>query len=743
MGAARPIPLARRSAAALAERWLLPALLVLAALACSPELGDSFELPKLAVLKLGLAVALLALLLGARLAGDVARGAAGLVVGAYLAVNGAATLAAVEPRSALLGSYGHDQGLLTLLVGAAFFLLAASWIHDEAALARLAAALAAVASAQALYALAQHLGLDPLGWPAQFDGRRTSGTIGHPNALGEFFALALPLGGWLVLRQRGLRRDLLLWSLGLQLVALALTQARAAWGVVALQALLAALLRLRAAHRFTRLLLLVPQATALALFAALLLAPPLATQADAAVSGIVPRGEPLLARALLWRSALALVAERPWLGWGPDSFALVYPRHRVAELDALEAAVGQDDAVHNTLLRVATSSGLLGLGAYLAVQAALLARVLPTLDPPAPPGRRMALLALLLSWGSYTPLFATGESRILTEWLFWLLGGAALGLALGARCPRTPSGVWDVPKPPTPGRRRGLARAAAALLGALLALEALSALAADAAFGQSVLHRADATGDVVVTWAEWAATLRPFEPVYQRELGLALADRARQTGDRAGLAAALARLATASSLQGGRNVETLLDLARARLEWDLVEAQPSAVPLEFAQRALALDPANPLLYADAADLALRQGRLDEGRQYWEAARSRARSPDALLRVGEVGLRLGEPLAARMALREAARREWRRPLQAEVYRVWGAAALAAGLPEEAAQAYGEALRRDPGDVEARVQRAQALAEAGRREEASREARAALRLAPDNPQAAALLVRLSAP
>src|SRR5579884_2218083 len=152
---------------------------------------------------------------------------------------------------------------------------------------------------------------------------------------------------------------------------------------------------------------------------------------------------------------------------------------------------------------------------------------------------------------------------------------------------------------------------------------------------------------------------------------------------------------------------------------------------------------NPLLYADAADLALRQGRLDEGRQYWEAARSRARSPDALLRVGEVGLRLGEPLAARMALREAARREWRRPLQAEVYRVWGAAALAAGLPEEAAQAYGEALRRDPGDVEARVQRAQALAEAGRREEASREARAALRLAPDNPQAAALLVRLSAP
>src|SRR5579884_2832319 len=250
-------------------------------------------------------------------------------------------------------------------------------------------------------------------------------------------------------------------------------------------------------------------------------------------------------------------------------------------------------------------------------------------------------------------------------------------------------------------------------------------------------------GGVGVTWAEWAATLRPFEPVYQRELGLALADRARQTGDRAGLAAALARLATASSLQGGRNAETLLDLARARLEWDLVEAQPSAVPLEFAQRALALDPANPLLYADAADLALRQGRLDEGRQYWEAARSRARSPDALLRVGEVGLRLGEPLAARMALREAARREWRRPLQAEVYRVWGAAALAAGLPEEAAQAYGEALRRDPGDVEARVQRAQALAEAGRREEASREARAALRLAPDNPQAAALLVRLSAP
>ena len=44
--------------------WLLPVLAVLVPLACSPGLGDAFELPKLFFLKLGLVLALLALLAG-------------------------------------------------------------------------------------------------------------------------------------------------------------------------------------------------------------------------------------------------------------------------------------------------------------------------------------------------------------------------------------------------------------------------------------------------------------------------------------------------------------------------------------------------------------------------------------------------------------------------------------------------------------------------------------------------------
>jgi hypothetical protein len=49
-------------------RWLLPGLAFLVPLACSPNLGDSFELPKLVQWKASLALALLTGTLGIRIA---------------------------------------------------------------------------------------------------------------------------------------------------------------------------------------------------------------------------------------------------------------------------------------------------------------------------------------------------------------------------------------------------------------------------------------------------------------------------------------------------------------------------------------------------------------------------------------------------------------------------------------------------------------------------------------------------
>src|SRR5207237_10300887 len=99
------------------------------------------------------------------------------------------------------------------------------------------------------------------------------------------------------------------------------------------------------------------------------------------------RGSPLGTRLYLWRSSLAMIADRPLLGWGPDTFQLVYPGYRSTELDARAGAVGRDDAVHNALLRVAVSTGLVGVVAYLAVLVAVLLLLLTRAFEPRASGR--------------------------------------------------------------------------------------------------------------------------------------------------------------------------------------------------------------------------------------------------------------------------------------------------------------------------------------------------------------------
>jgi tetratricopeptide (TPR) repeat protein len=71
-------------------------------------------------------------------------------------------------------------------------------------------------------------------------------------------------------------------------------------------------------------------------------------------------------RELTWSGSLAMLRERPVLGWGPGTFSVAYPSHR-----PVQAMAGQTEHSYevthpeNWLLQVATGSGLLGLLAVL------------------------------------------------------------------------------------------------------------------------------------------------------------------------------------------------------------------------------------------------------------------------------------------------------------------------------------------------------------------------------------------
>ena len=723
--------------------WPLTVLAALVPLAFSPDLGDSFELPKLVLLKVGLAMMLLMLAARSSAAVDVsiARTPAGLAALLVLSTNVLATLGSVEPRTSLLGNYGVGQGLLTVAIGVAYFWLAASWIRTGAALTWLAAGLALAAAVSSGYAIVQYAGLDPLAW-LNFDATPVFGTLGNPNGLGEFLAMTLPLTAWLAWSGRGLRRDLPLWGLGLQVVALVMTQARAAWLTVLLQVLVVGLLAIRGGResdRWGRLLILAPQAAALIGFALLLVAPPSALGIDAiderAIWGL--KGEPLQSRRELWHSTLAMIADRPVLGWGPDTFELAYPAYRSPALDARLNVVLRPETAHNAVLVAAFNAGLPAAAAYVGLHLTIvlvLQRAIFRSHSTTPTGPPTAALALLLSWGSYAILFVPGQPHVTTDWLAWMIGGAAVGL-FGAR-----AGTWRAPtgQPLAPLVRLGTL---ALVLGLLV--EAGSGLAADAAYGRAYATDQSDSPSPSLVWLRRAVDLRPFEPVYRRALGLGLVDLARETDDPARFALAVEQLERASALSGERDAELLIRLARATLEWEAASGHVTDAPLVHARRALELDPLNPLFRAEAADLAVSLGRWELAREHWQTARAMARSADALQRLGEVAMRLGGTLAARDAFRAATERPWRTRFVPMHARSWGEAALAAGLADEAARAFGRALELAPNDVRTRIRRAETLAMAGRRAEAMEEAGRALDQAPADPRAAALVERLGRP
>src|SRR5205823_15035342 len=121
-----------------AARWLstrfLPALVLVVPLACSPALVDPFDLPKLFLLKLGLAAVLLTIATGRTVEIGLLNVRTAQTALVFLSVSLLATVASIEPRTSLIGVYGDDLGLLTLIVTVGYFFLSASWIRTDATL---------------------------------------------------------------------------------------------------------------------------------------------------------------------------------------------------------------------------------------------------------------------------------------------------------------------------------------------------------------------------------------------------------------------------------------------------------------------------------------------------------------------------------------------------------------------------------------------------------------------------------
>jgi len=136
-------------------------------------------------------------------------------------------------------------------------------------------------------------------------------------------------------------------------------------------------------------------------------------------------------RIATWGDTLPLIASRPILGYGPDTFGLVYPQfQRVDQQYVLW------DKPHQDALGVAASQGIIGLLAYIWILVAFVRAFWL--------GRHLrGAVALFAGWVAYVVSIQADFSWIPTSVPFWLFAAAAIVTWAPSV---QPVRVWEFPR---------------------------------------------------------------------------------------------------------------------------------------------------------------------------------------------------------------------------------------------------------------------------------------------------------
>lgn len=358
----------------------------LSALAFWPMGWMGFTLAKLILLHLGLGMACLSLLFERRSNFGVRPWTLWIVV-AYFALLGVYTLFSPAPLTSFFGVTESSQGFLTQLIYLTIFLLGLSVSEEEKAWGF--KMLFLVNLLVVLYSFLQVLGLDPIAWDSESYLGRTFSTLGHPDWLGVWLLLTLPV----VCRTQRWRW---FWIV-LQVLALILTASKAAFlglGVFVLGVLIF--------QKGQRGKVFLGAIMAVLLFAAVLMR-------------LYPDNfflfRSLEARSVIWSNSVQMIKENP-LGYGVEMFSYFYPRFSTVDLWEYEAFGATIEHPHNQFLELWITVGPLGILLFYGL---VLAILVPHLR------KENSLLAL----GIFSFLVAQffGFETVATGALFWLFLG--------------------------------------------------------------------------------------------------------------------------------------------------------------------------------------------------------------------------------------------------------------------------------------------------------------------------------
>jgi O-antigen ligase/tetratricopeptide (TPR) repeat protein len=454
------------------------------------------------------------------------------IAGAFLLAAGIATLFSHTRTVSFFGWYARYGGFVEILLYVVIFwsIVQLYWRRPD----RLKEIFAAVALASIVlagYVLVQYVHLDPIKW-VQPSGRATFryfGTMGNSDFAGGYLGASF---GWLVYAfwraRRVLVRVLVVAWAFVTLFALWETSSRG--GLVALFASACVglfVFRRRIPRVLTGLGALVAAAVVVAALAAAFGAKPRSAPAPSpapkgsvSAAPSVLRTNTFVIRMYWWKAAARIFASRPLVGTGPDTFVVEYPHYALAAA-AKQPGTERTDEPHNIFIDHAISTGILGIGAYLAL--IFLAfrwglRRLRDIERPGADRTESDLLAcfLVVAAGYLGQGFFSIDVAALAA-LGWVSFAGIAALAdplLVARRGRLAFGEQMRSRSAGFGRRA--AAAATAVAVAVVMVIGLRPWLADRAARQAArdASNTDST-DIVMRSYQRAMALAPYDPVYR------------------------------------------------------------------------------------------------------------------------------------------------------------------------------------------------------------------------------------
>ncbi len=422
----------------------------------------------------------------------------------------------IHPPTAVFGKYRRFEGLLSFLNYAVIYFLVLQFADRPSRVKTLAQSLFWSGVLVTGYGVAQSVGYDLIGWGAlPFEPNRSFSTYGNPDLLGGFLMFSIPVTLGLALSETRTNWRLIYWAGMLLNVWCWITAfTRGAWigGFVGVGFVI--FFAWRHSAKLSKLEWL-PVGGIIAVGAGIIIR---SLSNPNEVMNFGRRFASILdfdggsgkTRTEIWTAAIDAIKDSPIVGFGADTFRLVFPKYKPYDYVADAGYLSVADNVHDYPLQLAAGIGIVGMLLLYGIFGWAAVRSAPAVFKKTDDHKRILLGAFWAACAGYLVQLMFGLSVTGNTFLLWT--AIAVVLAPTAAIVEFKAPSWGL-----------------AVSAVLLVLVGLGVgyqfvfIQADNAYLQT---RIGLRGAARTEMALKAAKLNPFNDMYRAEVGLAYTDEA-------------------------------------------------------------------------------------------------------------------------------------------------------------------------------------------------------------------------